>query len=84
MARGTAFRPGGFGLPPKGVNPDRFQSLPQVMQAEGIALLREMRLSDYEVRRRLDMSRDDFQQLTTVKFVPFRRGGELTLAGDHE
>lgn len=82
-ARGSAFRPGGFGLP-GGVNPNGFHSLPEVMQAEGIALLREMRLSDFEVRRHLHLSRDDFQHLTNVKFVPFRRGGELTLAGDHE
>ena len=82
-ARGSAFRPGGFGLP-GGVNPTGFHSLPEVMQAEGIALLREMRLSDFEVRRHLHLSREDFQHLTNVQFVPFRRGGELTLAGDHE
>jgi hypothetical protein len=83
-ARGTAFSSGGFGDVPKGCNANRFRALPEVMQAEGIAFLREMRLSDEDVQHRLRLDEDEFRYLTNVKFVPFRRGGELTLAGDHE
>lgn len=83
-ARGLAFSTGGFGDVPKGCNPDRFHALPEIMQAEGIAFLREMHLSDEDVQHRLRLDEDEFRYLTHVQFVPFQRRGELTLAGDHE
>jgi hypothetical protein len=66
------------------IHPDRWATLPAAMQREGALMLIDMGLSDAAVTKRLGLTAPEFDRLVNLPLVPYRRGGEATLAGDVE
>lgn len=67
---------------PDAVDPARLRALPPAMRREGALMLLDMGLSEANARQRLGLSAREFDHLVAVAPLPFRRGGEATLAGD--
>jgi len=74
---------GRFGTPAS-IDPLVVARLPAAMQREAALMLLDMGLTPHKARLHLRRAPVGFDALLASQPAPFRRGGELILAGDHE
>jgi hypothetical protein len=74
---------GGFGTPAS-IDPAVVARLPLAMQREAALMLLDMGLTPNAARRHIGLAPGGFDALLDSRPAPFKRGGELILAGDHE